>query len=559
MGVTTIFRAAKFFTMEQTQPEVTAVAVRDGRIVGMGTLDQVTQALAAGSYVVDDRLEGAFVTPGLIDQHVHPILGATTLTTEVIAPERWDMPGRVFAAASSPEEHLALLSTANEAMDDPDEWLFTWGYHALWHGPMSRTVLDSISSTRPIGVWQRSCHEWYLNSAGIERLGITEADAEGPNAAQMDLPNGHWWENGFFTELLPKVGPIFMTEARYVAGLNQLVAYLHLHGVTAFNEPGILWDQEPYVLYQQILGRDDVPILSTFMVDGRSQSQRGLTPQEAIIDAEEQIARVPKGRMGLFDKQIKLFADGAIISQMMEMKDPYLDDAGEPDPCHHGEWLMTPELLEDYARAYWQAGWQIHTHVNGDLGLEVLLGILERCQADFPREDHRSVIVHFANSTDDQVDRIAALGAIVSANPYYVAGFADKYSAHGVGAQRADTMVRSASVVKRKVPLSFHSALPMGPSDPLKLAACAVNRVTDSGRVAAPDQRISVHDALRAVTIEAAYSWRMEDEIGSIKVGKAANFTVLGQDPYAVDPLELEHIPVLGTVYDGTWYPVSTA
>ena len=207
--------------------------------------------------------------------------------------------------------------------------------------------------------------------------------------------------------VLPKVGPIFMTEARYVAGLNQLVAYLHLHGVTAFNEPGILWDQEPYVLYQQILGRDDVPILSTFMVDGRSQSQRGLTPQEAIIDAEEQIARVPKGRMGLFDKQIKLFADGAIISQMMEMKDPYLDDAGEPDPCHHGEWLMTPELLEDYARAYWQAGWQIHTHVNGDIGLEVLLGILERCQADFPREDHRSVIVHFANSTDDQVDRIA--------------------------------------------------------------------------------------------------------------------------------------------------------
>ena len=140
MGVTTIFRAAKFFTMEQTQPEVTAVAVRDGRIVGMGTLDQVTQALAAGSYVVDDRLEGAFVTPGLIDQHVHPILGATTLTTEVIAPERWDMPGRVFAAASSPEEYLALLSTANEAMDDPDEWLFTWGYHALWHGPMSRTA-----------------------------------------------------------------------------------------------------------------------------------------------------------------------------------------------------------------------------------------------------------------------------------------------------------------------------------------------------------------------------------------------------------------------------------
>jgi predicted amidohydrolase YtcJ len=97
----------------------------------------------------------------------------------------------------------------------------------------------------------------------------------------------------------------------------------------------------------------------------------------------------------------------------------------------------------------------------------------------------------------------------------------------------------------------------MGPADPLTLAWCAVNRITPSGRVAGADQRISVHDALRAVTIEAAYSWRMDDELGSIAPGKLANFTVLADDPYAVEPTQLDKIPVLGTVYEGRWFPAA--
>lgn len=95
----------------------------------------------------------------------------------------------------------------------------------------------------------------------------------------------------------------------------------------------------------------------------------------------------------------------------------------------------------------------------------------------------------------------------------------------------------------------------MGPAAPLELASFAVNRRTPSGRVVAPEQRISVHDALRAVTIEAAYSWRMEHELGSITPGKAATFTVLAEDPYAVDPAHLGDIAILGTVFEGRWFP----
>jgi hypothetical protein len=118
-------------------------------------------------------------------------------------------------------------------------------------------------------------------------------------------------------------------------------------------------------------------------------------------------------------------------------------------------------------------------------------------------------------------------------------------------------MVRSASVLRHGIPLSFHSDLPMAPSAPLFLAACAVNRRTPSGRVAGPEQRIPVGEALAAVTIGAAYSWRMEHELGTITSGKRATFTVLAADPFEVDAANLADIEVVGTVYEGEWFPVA--
>jgi predicted amidohydrolase YtcJ len=459
-------------------------------------------------------------------------------------------------AANSESEYRRRLRQAEAALTGPDEWLFSWGYHRLWHGHLDRAVLDQVSRSRPIAVWQRSCHEWFLNSAAIAVLGITEqamAD-RGSASARVDVAAGHWWESGM-NLLLPSLAPHFMTQERIAKGLRQMVAYLHRNGVTAFNEPGIMWDLEPWQLYQDILGAPETPFLSTFLVDARSQADSGMDPADAVADAERQVARASTGKVRLLPKQVKLFADGAIISQLMQMRDPYLDDDGHPDLCHHGEWMMQPDIFRAFARVYWNAEWQLHIHVNGDAALDLVLDTIEECLADHPRADHRTVIVHFANSTEDQIDRIAALGAIVSANSYYPVGFADKYAAHGLGPERADAMVRSASVLSRNIPLSFHSDLPMGPSDPLILAWCAVNRVTPSGRIAGPAQRISVHDALRAVTIEAAYSWRMEHELGSIAVGKLANFTVLDDDPYAVAPARLNKLAVLGTVYEGRYFP----
>ena len=184
-------------TVDPNRPLADAVAVDGDRIVAVGSLAEVTEAVGP-DHVVDDRFIDQVLVPGLIDQHLHPILGASTLSTAVIATEDWVLPEQTFPAAHSHDEYVARLRTAEAELDDPDAWLFSWGYHQLWHGDLNRSLLDEISATRPIGVWQRSCHEFFLNSAAIEALGITEqevADA-GELAATIDLPRGRFWGAG---------------------------------------------------------------------------------------------------------------------------------------------------------------------------------------------------------------------------------------------------------------------------------------------------------------------------------------------------------------------------
>jgi len=529
----TVFTARTIVTMASTQPSAEAVAVENGRIVAVGSHAHVQAAIGDHPHVIDDMFADRVILPGLIDQHLHPILGATTLATEVIATEDWVLPDRTYPAANTHDEYVDALRSADrrtrtEGAGD-DDWLFSWGYHQLWHGDLSRQVLDSVSLTRPIGVWQRSCHEFYLNTVGLKSLGFLDdgwGDGIDPEVlATADVESGHFWERGFFNLLFRQLTPMLFSPERLTRGLHQMVRYLHQNGVTAFNEPG------------------------------------QMAHDTTLARAEREYAMAPDGpdhtdRLAFFPKQVKLFADGAIISQLMQMRDPYLDRDGNPNPDHHGEWIMPPAMFEERSKLYWDAGFQIHVHVNGDLGLDMVLDMVERRLAETPRDDHRTVIVHFANSTEGQVDRIAALGCIVSSNPYYPVGFADKFGEVGLGAQRADLMTRNRSVVERGVPLSFHSDLPMGRSDPIGMMSCAVNRITQSGRVAAPEQRLSIEQALRAVTIDAAHSWRKEDELGSIEVGKVANFTVVDDNPLDAAPIRLDEIEVIGTVFRGEWFAV---
>ena len=215
---------------------------------------------------------------------------------EVIAPEDWNLPGRTFKAANSQEEYRARLKAAEAQLKTSDEWLLTWGYHSLWHGKLDRKALDEISTTRPIAVWQRSCHEFILNTAGLKALGLTEEMTKGKGIAseQSNWAEGHFWETGLNLMIKPML-KVLTTPERLAFGLKQMVAYEHANGVTAYNEPGALYTPDMWKLYEQILGAPDTPMYSTFLADGRGIPDRvGL--DKALDATEEQIAVAPEER-----------------------------------------------------------------------------------------------------------------------------------------------------------------------------------------------------------------------------------------------------------------------
>jgi len=267
-------------------------------------------------------------------------------------------------------------------------------------------------------------------------------------------------------------------------------------------------------------------------------------------DLEDLAARHASHRIRI-GRHVKLLADGAFFSRLMQMNPP-----GYPDG-RHGAWLTEPDHLLAQARPFWNAGYDVHVHVNGDRGLDVVLDMLATLLSEKPRFDHRLCLEHMGFSTEDQTRRIAALGAVVSAQPYYLYVLGDEYAERGLGYERASQISRLASLVARGIPLTLHSDLTMAPSQPLRLAWVAANCLTMDGTLMAPAQRLTVDQALRAVTSDAAFVLRMEDRIGSIRAGKSADFTVLERDPYEVGAAGLAEIPVWGTVFEGRPHPVA--
>ncbi|MFT5042515.1 MAG: putative amidohydrolase YtcJ, partial [Hyphomicrobiaceae bacterium] len=426
---------------------------------------------------------------------------------------------------------------------------YTWGFHQLFHGELSRADLDAISITVPIVVMQRSLHEMIFNTPALARFGITaERVAALPAAAraQTNLERGHIWEQGNIA-LAGAVLTDLLTPARYLPALNRIEAYWHAAGTTLVAEPGGLVAPGLLKMQNHVLGDADNPFRMYYIADGKTMVQH--YPAESIIAETEKLFDTAKGTSRFLKRQVKLFADGAIFSQLMRMTDGYLDG-------HHGEWIMEPEVYARAFRVYWDAGYQIHVHQNGDAALDLVLDTLEENMKRNPRDDHRTVVVHFGFSRLDQVERIATLGAMVSANPFYTVALVDRYSEVGIGPERAEEMVRLGDVARAGVPFALHADMPMAPGQPLLLMWSAVNRTTLDGNLVGPDQRVTPELALRAVTIDAAYSLQLEGEVGSIEVGKLANITVLAENPLTVAPETIKDIKVWGTLHEGRVLPL---
>ena len=488
---------------------------------------------------------------GFVEQHVHPVLAALTMNTKVISIEDWDTIDGFSPAVRDEQGYQRRLAEAIGSHADKSEPFISWGYHHYFHGDLSRPALDKLAPDFPVFIWHRSCHEFFLNSAALKLIGVDEALIEGFTASQQEqlsFEKGHFFEQGL-EAIFGRLAPILTSPAQFKRGLEFTETYYHRNGITVCCEPGGFFSKPMQDAVNAVYSDDATPFNHLFIVDGKTMAAKNPKDVKALIADSEQVLDWGEGRTAFLPKQVKLFTDGAIFSQLMMMKDGYTDG-------HHGAWIMDPPVFDYAFQAYWDAGYQIHIHNNGDGGVDVLLASLQKAMQRNPRDDHRTVLVHFGFAQSDQVRRWGELGGIVSTNPYYVTALAGRYAKLGIGPERSKNISPTGDVVKNGISLSFHSDMPMAPAKPLQLVWAGVNRLTAEGDIAGPEHRVTVEQALKAVTIDAAFSIQQETSVGSIEVGKHANLTILEKSPFEVAPTEIKDIGIWGTMLEGRLQPV---
>ena len=541
---TVVYTAKLIRTMEPALPEATAVAVEDGKILAVGSLENLSPLIATRGARIDRQFEDSVITPGFIDPHVHPTLPAVLTQFPFLAPDDWYLPTGDFPGATTPEGYRSALQNLVDKHDDASVPFVAFGYHPLWHGEVWREDLNDWFGDTPVMIWHRSFHELIGNDAAWNLLGVTQDDADA-------IHEGANWERGHFYELglravFPRMGFLFEPK-RYMAGMQNFLAMMHESGVTTAADMGTGIFGNPVGEIQAVkaaVANDPVgvrilltPIITDFMTRGKN--------------ADEALAEVRRWQ-GMNDEHVsvgnhfKLMIDGAIFSGLSQMGSPgYLDG-------HTGVWMVDVPTLEAFAKTFWDAGFQIHAHSNGDAATARFIDLLDYLLRESPRADHRMTLEHFAYSTEDQNRKLAALGAAVSANPYYHYILSEMYSGDWLGPDRGPQMVRLGSLESKGVPVGLHSDSPMAPLSPLTLMWTAVARENISGDKTGQGEVMSRYGALKAITIDAAWILGLEDSIGSIRAGKAADFTVLSADPMTVPLKTLRSIDVIGTVFAGT-------
>ena len=543
----TIYKAKEIVTLDQTISSADSVLISDDRVLAISSIKDLKDRYPEAS--INDQFKNDVMVPGFIEHHIHPFLSAITMNAEIIAIEGWNLPNNQSQAYRDRDSYLKRLSDIEEKMKN-DKPLVTWGFHHYFHGDLTRDDLDLISSERPILVMHRSYHEFILNTPALEYFDITRDFVESLDEEARiyaDFDKGHFSEQGMIS-VYPKLLKYLGRPEYLLSGLQLTEDYLHQNGVTMIANPGA-WLIKPIQKAKNlILGDENTPFRSFFIPSALILSEEHEVSE--LIEESKKLLDWGEGKVEYLPNRIKLFADGAMYSQNMVLSEGYLDG-------HQGAWLMQEGLYRSVFKLFWDGGYQIHIHQNGDEALDLILDVLEENMEINPREDHRTTIVHFGISRADQMERVKSLGAIISANPYYVTALSDLYSRKGIGPERALEMVRLGDVDRAGIRFGLHSDMPMAPGSPLDLMHAAVNRINFANEVAGPNQRVSPMAALRGVTLDAAFIMGLEDDYGSISEGKLANFTILSENPLTVNPERIKDIDVIATIVEGKHYPIN--
>ena len=543
--MTTIYRARRILTMNPSRPEVTHVAVRDGRILGAGSLDELA---GWGAYTLDERFADKVLMPGLVEGHSHVSEGSYWRYVYVGFFDRTDPAGRVWPGAKSIDAVVERLRDV--APDDSAQPIAGWALDPIYYGDRrcTRHDLDRVSTTRPVGVMHASGHILNANSKALEMAGFLRKGIDHPGVPLGDdgVPTGELKGPEAMTPVSLHVGFDRERLASDERGLRDFARLCVRAGVTTAADLASLLPPDAVAMMTRVTGEPEFP---TRIVSLRRMF--GLTPAQVIDRALELSTQsTDRLRLGI----VKIVADGSIQGFSARLRWP-----GYYNGAPNGLWYVTPEEMRAAYGLALERGVQIHTHTNGDEAIELALDCIEDALRRHPTPDHRFTLQHAQLADAAQFRRMKALGLCVNLFPNHHYYWGDQHYAVTVGPERAERMNACATALAAGVPMAIHSDAPVTPLGPLFTAWCAVNRRTASGRVLGEHERISVPDALRTITLGAAYTLRLDGEIGSIEAGKRADFAVLEDDPMAIGAERLKDVRVWGVVQGGRVFEAATA
>ena len=551
----TVFVAKKIVTMDPSNPTATAVAVSDGKILSVGSLAELKPWLDKYPHKIDRQFEGKILYPGFVDPHNHPFIGGITQTSNPITyfslPSPW---GKPTESIQTLQAAIAKLKQYSANLQDPNEPLLSWGFDivGLKQLPDSK-LLDQVSLTRPVLVWDSSEHNLFLNSAAVKKY-ITDI-----NAAKKVVGvgvNADGSLNGRFLGVVANQYAMKLA-ARDIFNdkkINRAMLYSNDQaqqgGITTTTEMtfGIL-DIE---FEKKLMEKFTTSNVTSLRMSPRAYANSFVEKfGDQAVQQVQSLKKLDNDR--LFYKGVKFFIDDAYLSNTMRVENPGYTD------WHEGI-IFYPDA-EVFAKAmqpWWNAKIQIHVHSNGNEGNERVLNALQILQDDKPRFDHRFAVEHFGMPSSMMIRKLKALGGVASVNPAYFYERAG-LQAESLGYDRISYATRIGDLVRNGVVTGIHSDNPVAVPRPLTEVWAVVTRqnLHTGNKKWAPAEAVAVEQALRMVTIDAAYIIGMEDKVGSIEPGKYADFVVLKDDPQTVRKEKIKDIPVLGTILGGRYIPKS--
>ena len=535
---TTIFSAKKILTMNSYQPVATHVAVRDSRILGVGSLDELGYW---GDYTLNEIFADKILVPGFVEAHCHAMNGSVWENTYVGFFDRTDPNGRLWPGIKTLDGVVERLIEIEHTLNDPEETLVAWGFDPIYFTDgvrMNLEHLDQVSRDRRILVQHSNGHLLNASRKVLELAGIdSTTDVEGV----MKEANGD--PTGELGEMAAQFMAYKVTDVRRFDGINSNDLWTFAKtatnvGVTTATDLHARVQDQNIQSYVEVTKNADYPLRLVPAAGALTMS---------IQDGPSHVAQLKQHNNDkLYLGLCKIMTDGSIQGFTGRLKWPgYIN--GKPN----GIWNLPPQTLTEMVGAYHAAGLQMHMHTNGDEASELMINAIEAALHKNPRPDHRHTLTHCQMADESQFRRMAQLGICSNLFTNHIYYWGDQHYSLTMGPDRATRMDACGTAKRLGVPYTIHSDAPVTPLDPLFTAWCAVNRQTASGRVLGPNECIEVDDALRAITLGAAYTLHLDHLIGSIESGKFADFAVLEQDPTELPPEKLKDVPVWGTVVDG--------